>query len=289
MGRPTRVASATYTIVDTTRGIDSDDREVVAPTAVNVDAVSTLLTSAAGRNTAIANSLAIASGANMAEGRTYLLTATDGSDREAVVCKSVGAASFVATNPVRGIYPVNSTLRGVELVATFPSAWANDETRLIEQGREFEIVWTYTLGDHSVITAEPMPTQRWSIQPWIDEDYLLAGRTNLRDRLQPDQTHGALVAATRKVIGELEASDLHAEEYRHTEAGRIAVCEYALHVVYGNFAGDTHRDLAEQHLEAYKVQIHKLVQGKVAGAHVVDRDTAVSRPVYDDLKIFQLP
>lgn len=142
-GRPVRVTSGTYAILDVRHGDSSADHTLVAPgTAATIDAVSTTLTAKAGRNATDRRALTLASTVGLTAGRTYILESSVGVAELLRVVAVTGPTGALAAREIRGDFPVNSTLKGVEVAATFPGAAADDEKNL--DGLPWIIVWTFT-------------------------------------------------------------------------------------------------------------------------------------------------
>lgn len=141
-GRPLRLTAATYAIYDLRHGDASPDYEVVAAgTAATVDAVSTTLTAKAGRTAESRRRLALTSTTGMAEGRSYLLQAPTGEAEVVKIAAVVSATVALADAEIRGDFPATSTVRGIEIAATFPSGTAGDADKL--DGMPWLLVWQF--------------------------------------------------------------------------------------------------------------------------------------------------
>ena len=130
-GSPVRVASATYEIIDTRYGVDSDEHVVVAAgTAATVDATSTTLTARAGRGAADRRALTLTSTAGVTSGRTYLVTSPSGAAELARVEDVVSGTVLRTASELRGDYAAGSTFKGIEVAGVFPADPAADEDNL---------------------------------------------------------------------------------------------------------------------------------------------------------------
>lgn len=140
-GRAVRVASGTYSILNTRYGEGSADQVTVATTNATLSTASTTTSARAGRGAADHRKLTVVSSADFAEGRTYLLESADGYSEEVRVARIPSATVILAANEISGDYAAASTLRGLEVSGTFPSAAAGDAVNL--DGLPWIIVWTF--------------------------------------------------------------------------------------------------------------------------------------------------
>lgn len=162
---PSRVASATYSIEDLTLDIDAASR-VLGSGSATVDALSETTTAASGVGQTDPRRIAITSSAAVV-GRQYEIVSTDGTT-ERLRVEAVTSTGITVFGRMSGLYPTGSTLRGIELRATFPSASAaNDD--LSDDERPLRVVWSYTHEGRTVRMAEPIRIVRQSSNPspWI--------------------------------------------------------------------------------------------------------------------------
>lgn len=171
---PTRVATATYVIEDLTLDTDNAAR-ILASGSATVDSLSETTIAASGvgqtnpRRIAITNSTAVA-------GRTYEIVSDDGTT-ERLRCDAVTTSAVLTSGRMSGLYPVGSSLQGIELRATFPTASAaNDD--LADDERPLRVVWTYTYAGRTVRVPELVRIVRQSADP---TPYLAAAETRLRE------------------------------------------------------------------------------------------------------------
>lgn len=154
---PLRVASATYSIEDTTLGEDNADR-VLDSGAATVDAFDEALTAASGSGTTDPRAIAAAGGSAVV-GAPYVLEADDGQS-ELVTAAGASANAVQAASPISGQYAATtSRLRGVRLSATFPSADAARE-ELLEEDRMLLVTWTYTIAERVVVMRDQIRVMR---------------------------------------------------------------------------------------------------------------------------------
>lgn len=130
-GRPLRVASATYAILDVRYGETSAEHELVAAgTAAAVDAAAATLSARAGRAAADRRTITVTDTADHAAGRRYLLEAPDGRAELVRLAEVASPTQVLTIAEIAGDYPAGSTLRGVEVAASFPAVAADDVQKL---------------------------------------------------------------------------------------------------------------------------------------------------------------
>ena len=141
-GRPVRVASATYGIFDVRFSSDDDDHILVAAgTAATLDAASTTTTALAGRRAADRRALTVSSTTNFSAGRAYLLESSGGHAELVRVVAVPSATALLVAAEIGGEFASGSTLRGVEVAASFPLSAADDEDNL--DGMPWIVAWTF--------------------------------------------------------------------------------------------------------------------------------------------------
>lgn len=282
LGRPTRVSSATYTIVDLTEGTTSANRTVVASTAATVDGVSTTLSAAAGRTASNSRLLTVASTSSIVSGHSYLLATADGDGhRELVTAERVATGAVHALRDIQGIYASSDTLRGIEIAATFPSSVANDEDLAIRDHRDYQVVWSFEIGGRAYLVPERITVERYSVVPWIGSEDVLRGYPALGRRVGAASVHDALAIATEEIEGELEASRINPAYYRPSTVGRIAVRYLALHYLFQQLGGEEDQTLAETYRARFKTQILQMISNSPPEARIVSRQDDTSHGVGD--------
>jgi hypothetical protein len=137
---PGVVASATVEIADLTQDEDGDDRFILASGAATVDTYSTTIAADAGAGEADPRLLTHA-GSSATAGRTYAITASDGS-YETFVAEAVSSTTIRASVPLSA-YASGSTVSGIQLSCSFPAISANDED-LFDGNPPLRVRWTYT-------------------------------------------------------------------------------------------------------------------------------------------------
>jgi hypothetical protein len=169
-GAPVRVTAATYEIVNTRHAVDSTEHVVVAAgTAATVDSFSTTLTAAAGRNAADRRALTMTSTAGLVVGSQYILEAPNGQAELVRIAAAPSGTVARAAQELRGDYPTGTTLRGVQVSATFPADPAADEDNLDDLA--FLVIWSFT----------GLPPLRESIHLERGEEAQLATLDDLRE------------------------------------------------------------------------------------------------------------
>ncbi len=146
-GDPVLPSSATYGIFDIRfPEDDSTDREIVAAgTAGTIDTATSTTTAAAGAGQSDRTLLAMTDGSDFDEGHRYMLTdLTTGRRRLVTIENKNGNNLYLASNLVK-LWASGSTLEGIEVTASFPSAEANDEEDTVDSGGgPYAIDWTWT-------------------------------------------------------------------------------------------------------------------------------------------------
>lgn len=260
-GAPVRVASGTYAIVDTRHGVDSDEHVVVAAgTAATVDAVSTTLSAKAGRAATDRRAVTVVSTTGVAAGHQYILTSPAG----AVELVRVAAGGVVsgtvlrAAQEIRGDFPTGSTLRGVEVTATFPAPPAADDDNL--DNDPWLVVWTFP----------DLPPIRESIYLERGEEAQLATLDDLReldpylalaggDRIDPA---AALARAHRDLRVDLQLAGVSDSDLLAGPLGRDAVTYRAAELCCSH--GDD--AVSERKAQSYGDRYQELRAALVVGA-----------------------
>ncbi len=143
-GIPTLPSAATYGILDLRYDEDDSNRAIVAlGTAGSIDSASTTL-SAASTLTA-ARTITVADGSGLTEGHFYLLTDATTNQRTLIEVRSKNGNTIYLQNALNRVWANASTVQGIEVTATFPSAEAADENRTVDLGGgPYVVDWTWT-------------------------------------------------------------------------------------------------------------------------------------------------
>lgn len=247
-GRPVRVSAATYAIYNARHTDSSGDYITVAPgTAAAVDAVSTTLSAKAGRNATDHRTITVASTAGVAAGRTYLLTSPSGIVELVRVAAVVSGTGLLAGAEIRGDFPAASTLKGVELTATFPADQADNEDNLDEL--PWIVVWA----------IDGFAPLRESVHLERGEEALLATLDDLKeldpmlstvggDRIDPGL---ALARAHRDLRTDLQLAGASESDMLLGPIGRDAVCYRAAYLCTHHDETDAGQKRAEFYLARY--------------------------------------
>lgn len=141
-GRPLRVASATFAILDTRHPESSDDHILVAAgEPATIDALSTTLSARAGRSAASRRRIDVVTTAGVSAGSTYILEAADGRAEIVRIDAVASATQLLTAAEIAGDYPAGTMLRGVEVAAAFPADAADDEDNLLDD-LPWLLVWS---------------------------------------------------------------------------------------------------------------------------------------------------
>ncbi len=258
-GSPLRVASGTYSILDTRYGVDSDEHEVVAAgTTATVDATSTTLTARAGRVAADRRALTLTSTTGVTAGHQYIVTNPAGAVELVRIDAVVSATVLRAATEVRGDFATGSTFKGIEVTGTFPADPAADEDNLDQES--FLVVWT----------LPGLPPLRESVFVERGEEGLLATLDDLTeldpmiplaggDRVSPAT---ALARAHKDFRTDLQLADVSEADLLTGPIGRDAVTYRAAFLVFQH--GDD--PVSERKAKGYEARYQQLLNGIIVGA-----------------------
>ena len=258
-GSPLRVASGTYSILDTRYGVDSDEHEVVAAgTAATVDATSTTLTARAGRVAADRRALTLTSTTGVTAGHQYIVTNPAGAVELVRIDAVVSATVLRTATEVRGDFATGSTFKGIEVTGTFPADPAADEDNLDQES--FLVVWT----------LPGLPPLRESVFVERGEEELLATLDDLTeldpmiplaggDRVSPAT---ALARAHKDFRTDLQLADVSEADLLTGPIGRDAVTYRAAFLVFQH--GDD--PVSERKAKGYEARYQQLLNGIIVGA-----------------------
>jgi hypothetical protein len=272
-GKPQRIASATYSIVDLREPDSSSARVVVASTAATLDAASTTLDETAGPTASHGdpNRLPVAAVTGFVSGRTYLLEKADGSARETVIVSGVDAANgrLYSLFPIQHDYASSDLIRGVEFSGTFPSDDASDEESLQDGGGPYQVQWVYTMNGQVWCVPESIWLSRYDFAPLCTDVDVLMECPMLAERGRGRFTvRMALGAAMDQLVAELMSADMDPSQFRLSPSIRQAVkkkaCEYMFR--WCQTPADDLR--AELYRAEYERLINNLLTGR-PGKHVV--------------------
>ena len=254
-----RVTSATYEIIDTRYGVDSDEHVVVAAgTAATVDATSTTLTARAGRGAADRRALTLTSTAGVTTGHQFVLTSSAGAVELVRVADVVSATVLRTAAEIRGDYAAGSTFKGIEVAGVFPADPAADDDNLDSDA--FVVVWT----------LPGLPPIRESVFVERGEEGQLATLDDLAeldphiplaggDRVSPA---AALARAHKDFRVDLQLAAINESDLLAGPIGRDAVCYRAAELCFSH--GDD--PVSERKAKSYGARYQELRAAIVVGA-----------------------
>ena len=257
-GSPVRVASATYEIIDTRYGVDSDEHVVVAAgTAATVDATSTTLTARAGRGAGDRKLVTVVSTAGVTTGHQYVLTSTVGAVELVRVVEVVSATVLRTAAEIRGEYLTGSTLKGIEVSATFPADPAADEDNLDHDA--WAVIWT----------LPGLPPIRESVFLEHGEEGQLATLDDLAeldpmiplaggDRVSPAT---ALARAHKDLRVDLQLAGVNESDLLAGPIGRDAVAYRAAMLCFSHDDSDVGREKKKDYHQRYQQLLNGLIIG----------------------------
>lgn len=261
-GRPSRVTSATYVIVDVGESEESGDRSIASGNAA-ISAVDTTTTAACGQGAADAKLIPVTSAVGITEGRSYLLSQTG--RRYLVTVAEVAGSNVYAHQAIPAAFASGALFRACELEATFPSAVANDQER-IQDGDRFQVVWSYTLEGDAVITAQRVDFRRYEGEAWITEADMFRGYPLLADRMRNRISPGdAITVATEDLRVEFKSSGVDPSQFRTDETGLVAIRFRAIAYALRWLGGPDDQALAIEYDNRWERLSKGLVQGAAKG------------------------
>lgn len=276
MGAAVVPTSATYTIVDRRYGDTDAAYIVVSSTAATLDAVSTTLTAKSGRSSVDPSLLTLASVVGIVEGRRYLLANATG-ERELVTVRAVQAATHtvrLASEPEHG-YPTGSTLRGLELAATFPALAANDEQSL---SARFAIIWTF-VGVDVAPMVETIELVRPQAAPYATLADLVAFDSTLSTKQASRLDLSTCIAvATRQYMTDLRLAGIDPTSHYAGEIGTDAIIHLAGYHALKSDQDEVSVRKAEAYLTRYNELRAALSSGKdKPGVSDIDKQSGAEK------------
>lgn len=276
-GAPVVVASATYAVLDSRYGVDSDEHVVVAAgTAATVDAVSTTLTARAGRVAADRHAVTLTSTAGVVVGHQYAVTSPAGNVELVRVVAVVSATVLRTAAEIRGDFATGSTFKGIEVSGTFPADPAADEDNL--DAEAYVVVWT----------IPGLPPLRESVFIERGEEGQLATLDDLAeldphiplaggDRVSPAT---ALARAHKDFRVDLMLAGVSEADLLTGPIGRDAVCYRAAELCFAHGDDPVSERKATQYRERYQELRAAIVVGvKKPQVVALDKSDETTQPV----------
>lgn len=181
-GIVTRVASATYVVIDTRYGETSDDHQVATGTS-NVGSFSTTTDEACGPAQSDTRKVPVAATTDAVAGRTVLLESADGLRELVKIDRIESGVAIWKEGELIHDYASGATVRDVELEVTFPSAEASDDEAL---GNEYLITFSYSIAGDQYLATERREIGRFTHAPPITAADVLLAWPTLQTRLGSD-------------------------------------------------------------------------------------------------------
>lgn len=277
-GRPVRVASATFVIADVNEGEDSSDREIASGSA-SLSAVNTTLSVAAGAGEPNPRLMALTSAVGVTEGRRYLVSTPAG--RALVTVDNVTGSAVTIKDTPSVAFPSGSLFQSIELEATFPALEAND-SEAIDDLRDYQCTWSYTLQGEQWVTAQMVWLVRYSGEAWVTEDEVVRRWPTMPDRIRGRvRITDAITVATEDLIAELESAGVRAEYYRTAVPGMVAVCYRAIEYCLRWCGTEEDTSTAELFQSRFEKLVGNFITGKPGTAQRIEPqdDTAISAQI----------
>lgn len=159
---PVRVASATYLIERMNVAQENADRTIAGGSAT-LDTASEAITAAAGPSQVDATKMSMADTTGFSVGNFYAIQhgASTGVE-ETFECIAVSSNAYIlAAHPLSQDYPITtSTVKGIQLTASFPDATAADED-YIKGPYPIRVIWEYALNGVTLPFQEQVEIVRY--------------------------------------------------------------------------------------------------------------------------------
>ncbi|WP_434417798.1 hypothetical protein [Nannocystis pusilla] len=252
-------SAATYQIVDL-RYADTDGNYTVqAAGPATIDSVSTTTTAACGRSSEDASLITLASVANVAAGRRYLLSNSKGQS-EPVMVAGIDAGTLkvrAAAEPQRS-YATGSTFKGLEISGTVPADLCDADTTF---DARLAVIWTFTgvsparVIEHLTL-VRPAPSYA-TLDDLVSLDPSLATRGGPGADLAT-----ALAMAHRDLASDLRCAGLNPYTYNPGPLGAdLVLYRAAWHVLKAN-TDDSAAERAKAYLARYMELRNNLTTGR---------------------------
>lgn len=274
-GRPRRVTSATYELVDL-RPPGTD----IASGSATLGAVDTVITATAGAGEEDSTLVAVTSATGITSGRTFFLVDVDGT-AETFVVRAVNGLNVYATHGLRNDYSTSARVQDIELSASFPAPNADDTEELNRVGGgPFQITWDYDLDGRPYYVPELIYITNSSVQPFVTAPEVMIAYPTLGDIARHRITiEDAIAAATQDYVAEAECAGKDPTLYRVTSLAKIAVREKVIELV---LRWCSQFDEADAHERQWRRYINQCFAGTPkSGAATVDAATNTATPAGD--------
>ncbi len=251
-GKAVIPTTATYGIVYLPVGETDPDREIVASgTAATIDPASAVTTADAGLGSANTRRVELPV-AGFEANRQYLIRDPDGKT-ELIRVKSVSTAGphLDLWYDIPSRFVTGSTVEGVEITASFPSAEAADEEHFEDGGGPYRITWAFGGGFATTPVHEMIFVERTQVRPLNIEQRMIQVDPKIVRRSANGgySVQQAVAAAYEDHRAWLNAHDLDVHEFAGDRTARRALVYDALFRFYSVIAtGEV--DLAKR--DAYR-------------------------------------
>ncbi len=270
-GRPILLPTDTTVTVTIRDARESTDEDPISTQSVTRADVTGTLTGASGYGQADPRAIA-APDTGLEEGRAYLLQGADGTSEMFVLETSQAAVQYARTH-LRGRYAASDTVTLLELVASIPGLAGNDNENLRRGAGPFLATWSFTHDGQSYQLTDTFFLDRYSLEPPIDEAYMLQAAPMLADRLRDRaRPSDAIAVAYQDAVAEIEAADKDPSTFFPSTTFRVAVRHGAIAYAY-DWVSSAPEDLAraEAHRSLFNAKMRTILTGQ-APARTVQLD-----------------
>lgn len=216
-GRPT---AATF---DVLRALADDDSAPEFFGTAALDPVNTTASAAAGPARSDPQRIDLASTAGVSTSRKYLLTSS--ALREYVTPVEVGSTYIRVRHPLQNDYPIGATLEGTTVIATVPTPWISDISKLSDLSDtypDYRVRWTVSYAGSTSVLYSFFDVVRGVVGCGVDIDDINGRAPGLHDSIpaeyRAEDGRPLVVAAWRAVRAHLQACGIDIAAVRDGEA-----------------------------------------------------------------------
>lgn len=256
--RPLVVVGATYRVLDLRYAEDDAEQEIVASSPASQDSTAATTTAGVGRGAGDKHYIAVDDVTGFVAGRRYIITADGETELLELAEVDAGGLRLRASARIIGTFASGATVRGVEVVGTFPSAEAADEDKLEADGGPYAIDWSYS----GRRVREIVWVRRHSLPFLVTKtdltDFDPAIENHLGQHIDPAKV---IRAAQRAYVTDMESGSIDVTSYS-SPAAQEAVARLALSIAWYSIPdADVARAAAERHQERYAHIINNIKSG----------------------------
>lgn len=252
------VGGATYRVLDLRFSASDADQEIVPSTAAPQEATAATTTAAVGRGAGDKYYIGVDSVAGFVKGRRYILTLDGLTELFELAEVDSAGLRLRAKDRIAGSFAIGATVRGIEIVGTFPTAEAADESKLQGGGGPYAIDWSY----EGRTIREVVWVRRQSLPFIVTRDLLTDFDPALENQFGKHITAEKVIrAATRSWVTDMTSAGIDPTCYS-TPAAQEAVARLACSIAwYAIPDNDVAAAAGQRHQERYAHIVNNLKSG----------------------------